>query len=238
MSLGLPKDFGLQGCQARLLGSAWASFWCGRGGLRCGKDIGKRSYWARSNERSLRSPIFTSAAFKWFHSAAHILIWNFPIFCTKMWRSMNNTSVCTLTKRMAGKFQLYWGVWNWYLILGTRLQPNSKKIKACCQSLWTFSNWDPHKGTLAASEEILEHVEVYRAEVVEYENTDRSWIHKYGRRIRGSESLSLSGSLIRTHTMLHKHEIMDIIQLKHSWINMTKCSFLRFYQSGVIKINR
>lgn len=90
----------------------------------------KRSYWARSNEGSLRSPIFTSATFKWFHSAAHILIWNFPIFCTKMWRSMNNISVCTLTKKMAGKFQLYWGVWNWYLILGTRLQPNSKKNKS------------------------------------------------------------------------------------------------------------
>lgn len=92
-------------------------------------------------------------------------------------------------------------------------------MRARCQSLWTCSNWDPHKGTLAASEEILEHVEVYRAEVVEYENTDRCWIHKYGRRIRGSECLSLSGSLISTHTMLHKHTIMDIIQLERSGIN-------------------
>lgn len=71
---------------------------------------------------------------------------------------------------------------------------------------------------------------------MEYENTDRSWIHKYGRRIRGSESLSLSGSLIRTHTTLHNRKIMGIIQLKHSGINTTKYRFLPFYQSAVIKI--
>lgn len=79
-------------------------------------------------------------------------------------------------------------------------------------------------------------MEVYRAEVVEYENTDRSWIHKYGSRIRGSESLSRSGSLIRTRTTLHNRKIMDIIQLKHSGINTTKYRFLPFYQTGVIKI--
>lgn len=164
-------------------------------------------------------PFSIQQLFKWFHGASHIIIWNFPIFRTKMWRSRNNTRVCTLTKRMTGKFQLHRGVWKWYLILGTRLQPFPKKRKARCRSLWTCSNWDPHKGTLAASEEILEHVEVYRAEVVEYENTDRCWIHKYGRRIRGSECLSLSGSLISTRTMLHKRTIMGIIQLERSGIN-------------------
>lgn len=92
-----------------------------------------------------------------------------------------------------------------------------------------FPKPDPHRGTLPASKEMLEHVEVYRAEVVEYENTDRSWIHKYGGRIRGSESLSLSGSLIGTHATSHNRKIMDIIQLKHSGINTRKYRFLPFY---------
>lgn len=57
---------------------------------------------------------------------------------------------------------------------------------------------------------------------MEYENTDRSGFHKYGRRIRGSESLSLPGSLITTHTTLHNRKIMGIIHLKHTGIKTTK----------------
>lgn len=68
----------------------------------------------------------------------------------------------------------------------------------------------------ASTEEILQHVDVYRAELGEYKNRDRSRIYKYGGRIRGSEIRSLSGSLIRTLAMLYHHKMMDIIQLKHS----------------------
>lgn len=71
---------------------------------------------------------------------------------------------------------------------------------------------------------------------MEYENTDRSGFHKYGRRIRGSESLSLPGSLITTHTTLHNRKIMGIIHLKHTGIKTTKHRILPFHQSGVIKI--
>ncbi len=44
---------------------------------------------------------------------------------------------------------------------------------------------------------------------------DRSWIYKYGGKIRGSENQSLSGSLIRTLPMFYNRTMMDSNQLQH-----------------------
>ena len=59
-------------------------------------------------------------------------------------------------------------------------------------------------------------------------NRARSWIYKCGGKIRGSENQSLSGSPIRTLTVLYKRTMMDLIQLKHSGTGEVNLNLIRY----------
>lgn len=68
-------------------------------------------------------------------------------------------------------------------------------------------------------------------------NRDRSWIYKYGGKIRGSENQSRSGSVIGTLTVLYNRTMMNLNQLKHSGTGEINVNSIR-YDWNLLRSNK